>query len=448
MDARKLAIGLLLTGVVTGCRVQHLAPAQEPLESPPWQASPPEPQISLTADRTTLRPGECATLQWSVEGGEAVLLDGEAVAASGHRQVCPQTATTYSLAAYVGVGPPSPPSAEEEVEIVVTSPAAVSPALPLPSPGATLAPAALASVEVVRDLPFGSYELDGQEHELLLDLYLPQGTTQPHPLLLYIHGGGWIEGSKDRCPGTTFAERGYAVACVDYRLSDIVSNCPEQLLFPAQIEDVKAAVRWLRINAAQHGLDPERFGALGDSSGGHLAALLGASHGAAELEGSENLGSSDEIQAVVDWYGPVDVAQGPVIFGDDPCQTGLDYLNATYGGEGTQYFYWTMAWGAFLGGSLTDPEVLDRAVRATPLTYIDAGDPPFLIIHGEDDGMVPIAQSERLAAALNADGVDVTFIRVPGKGHSFAGATQEVDPALLDPTLEFLGRLLVASERP
>jgi acetyl esterase/lipase len=262
--------------------------------------------------------------------------------------------------------------------------------------------------------------------------------------LVYIHGGGWMEGSKDTCPGTTFAQRGYAVACVDYRLSRM-QGCPEQLLFPAQIQDVKAAVRWLRSDAAQHGLDPEHFGALGDSSGGHLAALLGTSHGATELAGTENLGVSDEVQAVVDWFGPVDITQGPVIFEDDPCQTGLDYLNATYGGEATQYFYWTMAWGTFLGGSLADPAVLDQAVSATPVTYVDAEDPPFLIIHGESDGMVPISQSELLVQALTEAGVEVTFVRLPGIGHGFAGPTQEVDLAFLEPTLAFLDTHLMAS---
>ena len=442
MNTRRLAISFLLLGVLAGCTVQDPTPAHEPPESSPRQGSPPEAQLSLSADRTALQPGECATLQWSVEGGELVLLDGEAVSASGQRQVCPQTTTTYSLAAYVGVGPPSPPSAQEEVQIAVSAPVEASTAAPMPSPTLTPSPTLLASVQVARDLQFGSYELNGQRQDLLLDLYLPQGTTQPCPLLLYVHGGGWIEGSKEHCPGTTLAQRGYAVACIDYRLSDIVRGCPEQLVFPAQIEDVKNAVRWLRTNAAQYGLDPEHFGALGDSSGGHLAALLGTSHGASDLESTGNVGVSDEVQAVVDWYGPVDITQGPQVFTDDPCQKGLDYLNATYGGEDTQYFYWTMAWGTFLGGSLTDPSVVDQAVRATPLTYIDSADPPFLIIHGEDDGMVPIAQSELLAAALNAAGVDVTFVAVPGRGHSFAGPAQEVDPAFLEPTIQFLDQHL------
>lgn len=448
MNIKGLAISLILAAVtLLGCTIPGLAQPTIAPSPQPGQPSLDEVRISLTADRTSLQPGECAILQWSVEGGEVVQLDGEWVSPSSERQVCPQATTSYSLAVYVGVGPPNPPRAHEEVEIVVAAGAEASPAASVPSPGMTPMPTVLGSVQVVRDLQFASYELDGQEHGLLLDLHLPQGSPQPWPLLVYIHGGGWIEGSKEGCPGTTFAQRGYAVACIDYRLSRM-QGCPEQLLFPAQIEDVKAAVRWLRSNAAQHGLDPEHLGALGDSSGGHLAALLGTSHGATELAGTENLGVSDEVQAVVDWFGPVDITQGPVIFEDDPCQTGLDYLNATYGGEATQYFYWTMAWGTFLGGSLADPAVLDQAVGATPVTYVDAEDPPFLIIHGESDSMVPISQSELLVQALTEAGVEVTFVRLPGIGHGFAGPTQEVDLAFLEPTLEFFNTHLMASDSP
>jgi acetyl esterase/lipase len=276
---------------------------------------------------------------------------------------------------------------------------------------------------------------------------LPTGVSQPLSLIVYIHGGGWFEGSKSTCPGATFAQTGYAMACVDYRLSSLAGGCPEALIFPAQIHDVKAAVRWLRQHASTYGLNPNRVGALGNSSGGHLAALWGVSAGVAALEGTNNLGASDEVQAVADWYGPVDVTQGPIIFTDNPCQVPLSELIARYGGEETPYFYWTLAWGAFLGGSLADPAVLARAAQASPVTYVDAG-PPFLVIHGENDGMVPMSQSEMLVAALERAGVEVTFVRLPGLGHSFAGppgSGQEVHPAFLEPTLEFFDRSLRSS---
>ncbi|MCJ7620362.1 MAG: alpha/beta hydrolase [Anaerolineae bacterium] len=448
MNIKGLAISLILAAVtLLGCTIPGLAQPTIAPSPQPGQPSLDEVRISLTADRTSLQPGECAILQWSVEGGEVVQLDGEWVSPSSERQVCPQATTSYSLAVYVGVGPPNPPRAHEEVEIVVAAGAEASPAASVPSPGMTPVPTVMGSVRVVRDLQFGSYELDGQEHGLLLDLYLPQGSPQPWPLLVYIHGGGWMEGSKDTCPGTTFAQRGYVMACVDYRLGSM-QGCPEALIFPAQIRDVKAAVRWLRSHASEYGFDSDRFGAIGNSSGGHLAALLGTSYGVADLDAAENAAVSDAVQAVCDWFGPVDITQGPVVFAEDPCQTHMDYLNATYGGEATPYFYWTLAWGTFLGGSLTDPAVLQQADRATPLSYVDHEDPPFLVIHGEADGMVPIEQSELLVQALMDAGVEVTFVRLPGMGHSFAGPTQEVDPAFLEPTLEFLNTHLMASESP
>jgi acetyl esterase/lipase len=204
---------------------------------------------------------------------------------------------------------------------------------------------------------------------------------------------------------------------------------------------VKASVRWLRGHASEYNLDPDRFGAMGSSSGGHLAALLGVSSGVVGLEGGGDLGVSAAVQAVCDWYGPVDVTRPPpvIVFEDDPCTTGIGCLTETYGGEETPYFYWTLAWGLFLGGSLADPSVLGRAARATPLTYVDAGDPPFLVIHGERDGMVPIEQSALLAAALEDAGVGVAFVRLPETGHGYGGPGQEVTAEFLDPTLAFFG---------
>jgi acetyl esterase/lipase len=415
-------IGLLGCGIVPSTE----SPSPErPSESPPAPV-----QVTFTADSTRLRPGECAMLVWDVVGGLWVELDGERVGHTGRKWVCPEGTTTYRLSVEAG-------EEIERKEIVIS----VEGVRETP-PEATAMPSAVGEITVYRDLEYAGYTLDGVEHALYLDLYLPeQGGSPPAPLLIFIHGGGWFEGSKETCPGETFARQGYAMACVDYRLADGFAGCPAELTFPAQIRDVKAAVRWLRQRAGVYNLDPDRFGAMGNSSGGHLAALLGVSHGVAELAGSENTGVSDAVQAVCDWYGPVDVTQPPpaIVFEDDPCTTGLVYLIETYGGEETPYFYWTLAWGMFLGGSLTDPAVLGRAAQATPLTYVDADDPPFLVIHGEKDGMVPIEQSELLVVALEDAGVEVTFVRLPEAGHGYGGPGQEVASEFLDPTLAFFG---------
>jgi acetyl esterase/lipase len=162
---------------------------------------------------------------------------------------------------------------------------------------------------------------------------------------------------------------------------------------------------------------------------------------------TKKAGASDRVQAVADWFGPVDVTQSPptIVFSDDPCTWGFSRLSDQYGGEATPYFYWTFAWSAFLGGSLADPSVLRRAARATPLSYVDPEDPPFLIIHGDADGMVPIEQSELLVAALNEASVEVTFVRLPGGGHGFAGPPDtgpDVSPDYLNPTVAFFDGLL------
>ena len=134
--------------------------------------------------------------------------------------------------------------------------------------------------------------------DLLLDLYLPEGAPRPLPLVVWIHGGGWRNGAKEQTPARRLVERGYAVASINYRLSG-------EAIFPAQIHDCKAAVRWLRANAAKYGLDAGRVAAWGSSAGGHLVALLGTSGGIMELEGGlGNADQSSRVQAVVDFFGP------------------------------------------------------------------------------------------------------------------------------------------------
>ena len=419
-----ITIALLFLAVAAGC----VSPTAGGTITPTDLEQPPA-AISFTADQAELHLGECTTLQWSVIGGFGVNLDGQHVERSGQTRVCPQETTTYRLEVDTGIT-----LARKEVVIVVSGSAGLLPE----------GLASAAGIEVRRDIEYGRYRLNGQEHALLLDIYLPDQDSAGHPLIVFIHGGGWMEGSKDDCPAVSFVMHGYAVACIDYRLAPMSgSGCPAELIFPSQVHDAKAAVRWLREHAGGYALAPDRFAVMGASSGGHLASLLGTSYGAFDVAGAQNLGASDAVQGVVDWYGPVDVTQPPpqIVFKDDPCLAGFAALGTKYGGEATPYFYWTFAWGSFLGGSLTDPRVEAQAKRATPLAYVDAGDPPFLIIHGEADDMVPIQQSELLVTALQKAGVDVTFVRASG-GHGYSGGGHEVVPAYLQPTLEFLDRVL------
>lgn len=233
------------------------------------------------------------------------------------------------------------------------------------------------------------------DKDLLLDLYLPSHAAGPVPVILAVHGGAWRKGSKENPHALRMVERGYAVASITYRLS-------LEAIFPAQIHDCKAAVRWLRAHAGQYDLDPGRIGAWGGSAGGHLVALLGTSAGVEALEGT--LGHSDqssEVQAVCDFYGPSDFLR-------------MNDLPGTMDHESAD-----SPESQLIGAPIREQP--DRVARANPITYIDGTEPPFLIIHGQQDKTVLINQSELLHAALQSAGVSSTFHPVPGAGHGFRG---------------------------
>jgi acetyl esterase/lipase len=243
-----------------------------------------------------------------------------------------------------------------------------------------------AGVQVLRDLAY----VEGGHERNHLDLYLPDKAEGRLPLVCWIHGGGWSAGSKDDCPAAYLAAKGYAVASINYRLS-------QHAIFPAQIEDCKAAIRWLRANAAKHHIDPDRVGVWGSSAGGHLVAMLGTTGHVKELEGQGgNLDQSSRVQCVVDWFGPTDIA--------------------TMGGSHDSP---TSAEAKLLGGPVQEKK--EQARKASPLFYVDQDSAPFLIMHGDQDKSVPIQQSDALAAALKKAGVEATFVVVKGNGHGGPG---------------------------
>ncbi|MGH2413478.1 MAG: alpha/beta hydrolase fold domain-containing protein, partial [Microcystaceae cyanobacterium] len=267
-------------------------------------------------------------------------------------------------------------------------------------------------ITVIQDIPYSSYSVNNKTGKLLLDLYLPHlNSSQALPVLIYIPGGGWLSGNKESCPGEVVAKRGYILACINYRSST-------QAIFPAQIHDVKNAVRWLRSHADKYNLDPNRIGAWGESAGGHLSALLGTSAGIKALEGNSQAPSiSSKIQAVCDWYGPTDFTQVPPAFEEPITPAVLEkYKNAPWA-------IYTEATHRLLGGPVS--KNLKLASLANPINYIDSNDPPFLILHGELDNIVPLSQSELLEKALQKKGVEVTFIRAPNLKHSYAGKNGE-----------------------
>lgn len=247
------------------------------------------------------------------------------------------------------------------------------------------------SVRVIRNLAYCQPANDSQS----LDLYLPTKSNGPTPLIIFIHGGAWVQGDKGEAREISLllAQYGFATASINYRFS-------QQALFPAQIEDCRAAVRWLRSHAQEYGIDPDRFGVWGVSAGGHLASLLGTS---GDTIKDENL----KVQAVCDWCGPSDLV---TVASQAGSRNKLDLVTE----KGPV--------GRLLGGPTRQKEAL--AKEASPVTYINSGDPPFLIVHGDIDDLVPFAQAEEFCDKLKAAGVAVEFVRVRGAGHNLFSEEQ------------------------
>ncbi|HYF36092.1 MAG TPA: prolyl oligopeptidase family serine peptidase [Prosthecobacter sp.] len=256
--------------------------------------------------------------------------------------------------------------------------------------------AAQAGVKSHRDLAY----IEGGHARQKLDLHVPEKAEGPLPVIVWIHGGGWQSGSKDLCLPLRqgYVEKGYAVASVGYRLSG-------DAVFPAQIEDCKAAVRWLRAHAKEYGLDPKRFAAWGSSAGGHLVALLGTSGEVKPFDVGPHLDQSSGVQAVCDFYGPTDFT----VFVKTP---GYERHAQAEAPEGK-----------LIGGAVLENPA--KAERVNPISYVSQGDPPFLIVHGDEDRTVPLNQSQLLFEALKKHGIGVHFHTLKGAGHGGPGFSDE-----------------------
>lgn len=244
-------------------------------------------------------------------------------------------------------------------------------------------------VKAERNIPY----VENGHRNQVLDLFLPeQPSDKPLPLMIWIHGGAWAAGSQANPPVLYLVSQGFAVASIQYRFS-------QDAIWPAQAYDCKAAIRFLRANAAKYNFDPDHFGVGGDSAGGHLAAFIGTSGG--EMEGDlGNTNVSSRVQAVVDWFGPTDLT----LMGQESGPHTMIQHDAPDSPEAH-----------LLGGPVQEKR--DLAKTANPLTYISKNDPPFLIMHGDNDQLVPLAQSLILAKALMDAGVEVTMKTIPGAGH-------------------------------
>jgi len=260
-----------------------------------------------------------------------------------------------------------------------------------------------AEIEVHRDLTYASVA----GADLKLDLALPKAGKGPLPAVVFLHGGGWRAGTRQQMNHFIegMARLGYVGVTPDYRLVPGAR-------FPAQVEDCKAAIRWLRAHAAEYGVRADRIGVVGFSAGGHLAAMLGLAGTQDGLEGAGgNAEQSSRVQAVVSFFGPTDFSTR-----DWPADFEREVIVP------------------FLGGSWADRP--DAYRKASPISYVSARAPPFLFLHGIDDKLVPVDQARRLADRLNRLGVSARVVAFEGEGHGFSDATNQ---KAMQQMLDFLG---------
>ena len=257
------------------------------------------------------------------------------------------------------------------------------------------------------------------QRELRVDVYAP--TTRPEspiPAIVWVHGGGWRGGRKEGIARPApMLERGYGLVSVEYRLSG-------EAIFPAAIADVKAAMRWVRANAARFGFDPSRLGAWGSSAGGHLVALLGTAHEVSQWDEmhEENSGISSRPDAVCNWFGPTDFLR----MNDFPGRIDHDSADSPEA--------------RFIGVPIQEhPE---RTQLANPIRYVTPDDPPMLHMHGELDRAVPYNQSELLNAALEKAGIDTALYMVKGADHGFRNMQGDTSETLASRVAEFFARTL------
>ncbi len=254
-----------------------------------------------------------------------------------------------------------------------------------------------------RVLPNVTY-LTASNQDNKVDLYLPRGTDSPTPVLVYIHGGGWVGGSKESSVLRLipWMEMGWAVVNVQYRLGEVS-------LAPAAVEDCLCALRWIIRNASNYNIDPERIVVTGNSAGGHLALTTGMVPASAGLDrqcpGSETL----SVAAIINWYGITDV--GDLLDGPNTKSYAVEWM-----------------------GSI--PNRFEIAERVSPLTYVRSGLPPILTIHGDADPTVPYQHGVQLHEELSKVGVSNQLHTVPGGRHGGFNRTETI--AIFETIQEFL----------
>jgi acetyl esterase/lipase len=266
--------------------------------------------------------------------------------------------------------------------------------------GASFAAAETPSAPVVsKNVPY----VDNGHERQKLDLFMPPGASSACPLLVWVHGGAWKGGSKENCPAVGMVAQGWVVASLNYRFS-------QHAIFPAQIEDCKAAVRFLRANADKYKIDKGRVAAWGASAGGHLVAMLGTTGQTKEFDVGAHLDQSSAVSCVINWFGPADFLRwkdGTII---KPSKND-DVVAKLFGGPVMEH--------------------QDLAKKASPLYFVDKNSAPMLLMHGDKDSLVPVQQSRDLYAALEKAGVESKLQIYPNTDHGGPVFTDEAARKLM-----------------
>jgi acetyl esterase/lipase len=271
------------------------------------------------------------------------------------------------------------------------------------------------SVNYLKDIVYASYG----ERDVVVNLLLPSiESAEAFPLIMFVQGSAWLPQNVYRSLPVLvdLARSGYVIASIEYRHS-------REALAPAQVQDVKAAIRFMRANASRYNINPGKVGVIGSSSGGHLAALVGTSDGEVTFLTQDNSDMSNNVQAVVDFFGPTDFLQ----MDDYPSQI----IHNDAGSPES----------LVVGGPIQEPEQEAMVNAYNPITYIsfEKDIPPFLIIHGDIDALVPFNQSVLLYEALKEANKEATFYRVNGAGHGpgiFSAEIMDIAKEFLDQHLK------------
>ncbi|MFG2779815.1 prolyl oligopeptidase family serine peptidase [Streptomyces prunicolor] len=285
---------------------------------------------------------------------------------------------------------------------------------------------ATSGITTTHDITYSSPTTDGQKSDLKLDIQVPTSTSGKKPLVIYLTGGGFVMADRtaNLSQRTYVADQGYVVASVQYRTTK------DGATYKDAVADVKSAIRYLRANADKYSIDADQVAVWGQSAGGYLAAMTGATNGEKSFDVGDNLTQSSEVRGVVDEFGPADLSELAADY-----DTAAQKANYAAGNSAAQWVY----------GPGTKKSVADRTsevAAADPSTHISSRTAPFVLFHGSADNLVSPSETLTLHTALRAKGIDSTRYVLTGAGHGDLSFTGDTSAALPWSTQETMGHIV------